>query len=109
MLALRERERVGRDEIAAQLGMAPRTVSRILARHGSPHLSRLDSITGQLIRASKTTTVRYERERPGELVHLDVKKLGRIPDGGGSRALGRDVASSQDGAFERRARAWPAF
>jgi transposase InsO family protein len=37
--------------------------------------------------------VRYQRERPGELVHLDVKKLGRIPDGGGHRAHGRAAAS----------------
>jgi hypothetical protein len=44
-----------------------------------------------VIRASKSTAVRYERERPGELVHMDVKKLGRIPDGGGWRAHGRDA------------------
>ena len=42
-----------------------------------------------MIRASKPTAVRYERDRPGELVHMDVKKLGRIPDGGGWRAHGR--------------------
>lgn len=95
VLALRERERVGRDEIAARLGMAPRTVSRILVRHDVPHLARLDSITGQLIRASKTTAIRYERARPGELVHMDVKKLGRIPDGGGWRAHGRASGSIQ--------------
>jgi transposase InsO family protein len=41
-----------------------------------------------VIRASKRTAVRYERQRPGELVHMDVKKLGRIPDGGGWRAHG---------------------
>jgi transposase InsO family protein len=46
-------------------------------------------LTGQLIRASWATANRYERERPGELVHIDVKKLGRIPDGGGWRAHGR--------------------
>jgi len=95
VLDLRERERVGRDEIAVQLGMAPRTVSRVLARHGVPHLALLDPITGQLIRASKTTAVRYERERPGELVHMDVKKLGRIPDGGGWKAHGRASGSIQ--------------
>ena len=38
-----------------------------------------DPITGEVIRASKTTTLTYERDRPGELVHMDVKKLGRIP------------------------------
>jgi hypothetical protein len=42
-----------------------------------------------VIRSSKATTVRYERERPGELVHMDVKKIGRIPDGGDWRAHGR--------------------
>jgi transposase InsO family protein len=93
VLTLRGLERLGRDTIADRLGLAPRTVSRILARHGVPHLARLDPITGQLLRASKTTTVRYERARPGELVHMDVKKLGRIPDGGGWRAHGRASGS----------------
>ena len=51
-------------------------------------------MTGEVIRASKTTAVRYERERPGELVHMDVKKIGRIPDGGGWRAHGREMGST---------------
>ena len=66
--------------------MPTRTVSRVLARHHVPRLCALDPITGEVIRASKTTAVRYERDRPGELVHMDVKKIGRIPDGGGWRA-----------------------
>ena len=45
----------------------------------------------QVIRVSKTTTTRYERDRPGELVHVDVKKIGRIPQGGGWRAWGRQM------------------
>jgi transposase InsO family protein len=89
IIELRHRERRGRDWIAAELNTSARTVSRVLARHGVPHLSELDSITGELLRASKKTTVRYERARPGELVHMDVKKLGRIPDGGGWRAEGQ--------------------
>lgn len=89
VLELRRSLRLSRDEIAVRLGLAPRTVSRILTRHGMPRLWELDSITGERIRASKQTTIRYERERPGELVHMDVKKLGRIPDGGGWRAHGR--------------------
>ena len=64
-------------------------MSRVLARRGAPRLAALDPLTGQLIRASKATAIRYERARPGELVHMDVKKLARIPDGGGWRALGR--------------------
>ncbi|AAT89916.1 transposase [Leifsonia xyli subsp. xyli] len=92
-LELRQRERIGRDEIAARLGLSPRTVSRILARHGIPPLRTLDPITGEVIRASKTTAVRYEWDRPGELVHMDVKKLGKIPDGGGWKAHGRASGS----------------
>ena len=95
VLTLRERERRGRDWIADELGVPARTVSRILARHGVPRLSQLDPITGEVIRASKTTAIRYERERPGELVHMDVKKLGRIPDGGGWKAHGRASGSIQ--------------
>ncbi len=89
VVALRRRERLGRDRIAARLGLSPRSVSRILVRHGLPHLACLDPITGQVVRASRVTTVRYERERPGELVHMDVKKLARVPDGGGWRVHGR--------------------
>ncbi len=57
---------------------------RVLVRHGLNRLSFLDRPTGQVIR-------RYERDRPGELVHVDVKKLGRIPDGGGHKVLGRQA------------------
>nr|WP_294691052.1 IS481 family transposase [uncultured Friedmanniella sp.] len=89
VLALRRVERRGQDWLGPELGLAPRTVSRILARHQVPRLVECDPLTGQVIRASKTTTIRYERDRPGELVHMDVKKIGRIPDGGGWRAHGR--------------------
>jgi transposase InsO family protein len=91
IIEVRLRERRGPEWIGAELGIAPRTVSRVLARHGLPRLALLDPITGEVLRASKTTAVRYERDRPGELVHMDVKKLGRIPDGGGWRVHGRGV------------------
>ena len=91
---LRERERRGPDWIGAELGVPARTVSRVLARHHVPHLALLDPITGQVIRASKATAHTYERARPGELVHMDVKKLGKIPDGGGWRAHGRNESTS---------------
>jgi transposase InsO family protein len=55
----------------------------VLTRHGLHRLAWLDRPTGQLIR-------RYERDRPGELIHVDVKKLGRLRDGGGWRVHGRD-------------------
>jgi transposase InsO family protein len=90
IVALRRAERRGPDWIGDQLGIAARTVSRVLRRHNVPYLRDCDPMTGELIRASKATAVRYERARPGELVHMDVKKLGRIPDGGGWRVHGRD-------------------
>ena len=74
--------------------MPARTVSRILRRHQVPRLCECDPLTGEVIRASKTTARRYERERPGELVHMDVKKIGRIPDGGGWKAHGRAAGST---------------
>jgi transposase InsO family protein len=89
IIAFRRSQRRGPDWIGAELGVAARTVSRVLARHHIPRLAALDPITGQLIKSSKATAVRYERARPGELVHMDVKKIGRIPDGGGWRAHGR--------------------
>jgi hypothetical protein len=53
-----------------------------------PALHELDPVTGIRIRASRRTQLRYERDRPGDLIHIDVKKLGRIPDGGGWRLDG---------------------
>jgi transposase InsO family protein len=89
IVELRRRERRGPAWIGAELGVPARTVSRVLVRRGQPRLAVLDPMTGAVIRASKATAVRYERSRPGELVHMDVKKLARIPDGGGWRAHGR--------------------
>ena len=90
IVELRRRERRGPDWIGAELGVPARTVSRVLRRHQVPYLCECDPMTGVLIRSSKTTAVRYERSRPGELVHMDVKKIGRIPDGGGWRIHGRE-------------------
>jgi transposase InsO family protein len=95
IVALRERERRGPDWLGAELGVPARTVSRVIARRGLPPLAVLDPMSGEVIRASKATAVRYERERPGELVHMDVKKIGRIPDGGGWRAHGRGAEAIQ--------------
>ena len=89
VVAARRGLRRGPAFIAQATGVPARTVSRILRRAGEPCLADCDPLTGQVIRASKATAVRYERDRPGELVHVDVKKLGRIPDGGGWRARGR--------------------
>ncbi|GAW52586.1 MULTISPECIES: IS481 family transposase, partial [unclassified Nocardioides] len=94
ILATRREQRRGQDWIAPELGVPARTVSRVLRRHGVPYLRECDPLTGEVIRASKTTTVRYERERPGELVHVDVKKVGKIPEGGGWRAHGRQATAA---------------
>lgn len=88
VLTIRTVERLGRDEIARKTGVSPSTASRIIARAGLPALHELDPITGIRVRASRRTNHRYEREHPGDLIHIDVKKLGRIPDGGGWRVDG---------------------
>ncbi|PRY39417.1 transposase [Geodermatophilus tzadiensis] len=94
IVELHRRERRGPAWIGAEVGVPARTVSRVLTRRGLPRLATLDPMTGQVIRASKATAIRYERSRPGELVHMDVKKLARIPDGGGWRAHGRAAGST---------------
>jgi transposase InsO family protein len=81
ILAYRAAHRVGPDRIGWALGEAASTVHAVLVRHRVPRLWELDRPSGQ--------AVRYQRQRPGELVHLDVKKQGRIPDGGGHRVHGR--------------------
>ncbi|MFE9143783.1 IS481 family transposase [Streptomyces tubercidicus] len=78
---LRTSRKLGPARIGPILGMPASTVHRVLTRHGLGRLAFLDRPTGQVIR-------RFERNRPGELVHVDVKKLGRIPDGGGHKVLG---------------------
>ncbi len=95
VLAARAEHRDGPDVLGPKVGVPARTVSRILRRDGVAYLRDCDPMTGELIRSSKQTAVRYERDRPGELVHMDVKKIGRIPDGGGWRAHGRGADSIQ--------------
>src|SRR3954469_5194997 len=80
---LRWKKRLGPVAIAARVRLAPSTVHRILVACRINRLWHVDRVTGEPIR-------RYEKTRPGELVHVDVKKLGNIPDGGGWRRLGRD-------------------
>jgi transposase InsO family protein len=83
ILARRHATAEGPHRIAWALGEAPSTVHRVLRRMGAPRLRDLDRPT--------RIVVRYERERPGELLHVDIKKQGRIPDGGGWRIHGRDL------------------
>jgi transposase InsO family protein len=85
---LRQARKLGPARIGPVLGLPASTVHRILVRHGLNRLAHLDRPTGQVIR-------RYERDRPGELIHVDVKKLGRIPDGGGHKVLGRQAGRAR--------------
>lgn len=80
--------------LAAATGVPARTCARIVARRGLPRLADVDRVTGEVRRRGPVTPVRYERERPGELVHVDVKKVARIPEGGGWRARGRGCGSA---------------
>jgi transposase-like protein len=86
ILTLRQSRGLGPARIAGIVGMHASTVHRVLERHGVSRLSDLDRTTREPIR-------RYEMTRPGELVHVDIKKLGRIPRGGGWRAHGRGKAN----------------
>ena len=94
VLAARRRRKRGAVVLAAELGLNPSTVGRILARYGVPHLCAIDPITGEALRTSRRNPNRYEHPSPGAMVHIDVKKLGRIPAGGGWRLHGRDAAIS---------------
>jgi transposase InsO family protein len=96
IVRLRVAKRLGPARIAFRLGLNPSTVHRVLARYGCPPLAHLDRASGQPVR-------RYERSRPGELVHVDIKKPGNIPDGGGHRVHGR-----QAGKRNRQATTTPA-
>jgi transposase InsO family protein len=86
VLRLRRKRRWGADRIAFEVGIAASTVQRILRAEGCARLDRGDRAT------DRTPVRRYERERPGELVHVDVKKLAAIPDGGGWRVRGQGYA-----------------
>jgi len=91
VLEARGSERAGPATLALSTGVPARTISRILLRCGVPRLADCDPMTGEVIASSRRSDNRYEHDAPGDLVHVDVKKLGRIPDGGGWRVHGRDV------------------
>ena len=77
-------EKEGPHLMAGRLGVPRSTIYGVLARRGLSRLCDLDRTTG--------TPIRYVKDCPGELVHVDIKKLGKIPDGGGWRVLGRSKA-----------------
>lgn len=83
ILVARRRLRVGPHRLGPLLGHSRSTVYGVLRRHGVSRLAHADRLSG--------VPVRYVRERPGEIVHVDVKRLGRVPPGGGHRMLGEEA------------------
>jgi transposase InsO family protein len=82
IIKVRTLRRWGPARIAYHLGLNPATVHRVLTRYHLARLRHLDRATGRPIR-------RYEHPTPGDLIHVDIKKLGNIPDGGGHKIHGR--------------------
>lgn len=79
---LRWKHRLGPIAIAAKLGLSASTVHAVLVRCRLNRLSHVDKRTGEVVR-------RYEHDKPGAMIHVDVTKFGNIPDGGGHRFVGR--------------------
>ncbi len=90
IVALRRSRRLGPARLSGIVGVPAATVHRILVRHGINQLRWMDRPTGRVIR-------RIETHRCGELVHIDVKKLARVPPGGGHRMRGRAVTRNRPG------------
>jgi transposase InsO family protein len=64
----------------------------VLRRAQVSHLTEVDRLTGERIRGQRHSEIRYQHDRPGSLLHVDVKKLGKVPPGGGGRVHGRSEA-----------------
>src|SRR3954447_13735575 len=92
---LRWKQRLGPVQIGDRLGMSSSTVHPALFRCRLTRLSHLDRVTGEPIR-------RYEHDHPGDLIHVDVKKLGKVPDGGGWRYVGRHQGKKNRSATSAR-------
>lgn len=89
IVSLRTSRKLGPARIAGIVEMHPSTVHRVLQRAGVNRLAWMDRPTGRVVR-------RIETSRPGELVHVDTKKLHQVPAGGGWRAHGRGVVPQRD-------------
>jgi transposase InsO family protein len=92
---LRWKHRLGPIQIGDRLGVPASTVHAVLVRCRINRLSHVDRATGEPIR-------RYEHERPGDLLHVDVKKLGNVPDGGGWRFVGKQQGDRNRTATKHR-------
>jgi transposase InsO family protein len=88
IVALRQSRRLGPARLAGIVEVPASTVHRVLVRHGVNRLRWMDRPTGRPVRRINTV-------RCGELVHIDVKKLARVPTGGGHRKLGRTTETKR--------------
>lgn len=92
ILRVRRRWRKGPHQIGPLLGVPRSTVYKVLRRNGVSRLRNTDQATG--------VPVRYVKDYPGEMLHIDVKRLGRIPDGGGHKMLGEDFRTRRGGGYD---------
>jgi transposase InsO family protein len=91
IVGLRVSRRWGPARVAYHLGLNPSTVHRVLQRYRCPRLKWTDPATGIRVKTSRANKNSYVCAAPGDLVHVDIKKLGRIPAGGGWRFRGMKV------------------
>lgn len=75
--------------LSGLLNLPASTIGAVLRREQMPLLRHLDRVTGEVIKGRRHSDIRYEHREPGSLLHVDVKKLGKIPQGGGWRLHGR--------------------
>lgn len=104
IIALRFVRRWGPHRIGYHLRIPRSTVGRVLERYSMPLLHHLDQATGLPVRRPRP--LRYERATAGELVHVDIKKQGRIPDGGGHRFVGRQLGKQHNNTHGRGGRGY---
>ena len=91
--AARVKHFAGPVALSGLLNLPASTIGVVLRREGMPPLCQLDRVTGQVIKGRRYSDLRYEHREPGSLLHVDVKKLGKIPKGGGWRQHGRGSAT----------------
>ena len=100
-MAARVAEHAGPVRLAALLDLPASTIGAVIARAGLPRLTDVDRLTGELLRGRRHSDRRYEHPRAGDLLHVDVKKLGRVPDGavagGSTAAASKCVAAAMAG------------
>ena len=94
IVALRASRKLGPARLAGIVGIPASTVHRVLVRHGVNRLAWMDRTTGRVVRRIVTT-------HPGELVHVDIKKLARVPAGGGWRVHGKAARTLRAGRAGR--------